>query len=71
MVLSMDNPCYEFDGPWLREITGSESALLYLQTNLQSLETSLILKKFLYVVTILSNSATKIIVVTPEQPVKN
>jgi len=34
-----------------------------LQINLQSLETSLILKKFSYVVTILSNSAT-----TPAQP---
>jgi len=35
----MDNPRYGFDGSWLHEVIGSESALLHLHTNLQSLET--------------------------------
>jgi len=50
------------------DVTGSESALLHLQTNLQSLETLLMLKKFLYIVFILSNSTTKIVGAMPEQP---
>jgi len=47
---------------WGYKVTGSESASLYLQTNLQSLETLLVSNKFSYVVIILSSSSTNITV---------